>query len=174
MLFVKKVFLAIPLLATALASDLSTDSTNSVVPVSGKVMVAAQATSGDTRIYYQANNGSIVQIAVSNAFTVGQFESTHIEVPPDEVRYNTLLLSQLPPKLPSSWSLHIFFFSPDNILSEYFFNGSSFEGGPTCATCITNEGFVGAEGSQMLAGSPETISEAVNTGSGWSVASLTT
>ncbi|KAF9049415.1 hypothetical protein BDP27DRAFT_1180957, partial [Rhodocollybia butyracea] len=100
-------------------------------------------------IYYQANNGSIVQIAVSNAFTVGQFESTHIEVPPDEVRYNTPLAVAAPTQT-SFFVLHIFFFSPDNILSEYFFNGSSFEGGPTCATCITNEGFVGAEGSQML------------------------
>lgn len=53
-------------------------------------MAAAQVTTGDTRIYYQDSyNETIVQIAVSNAFTIGQFRSMGVVIPADEARYNT-------------------------------------------------------------------------------------
>ncbi|KAF9061820.1 hypothetical protein BDP27DRAFT_1369361 [Rhodocollybia butyracea] len=188
MLFVQKLFLALPLFAAALASELGADGTGSVFPVSGNHMGAAQVTDGDTRVFYQDSKaGTIVQVAVSNAFNIGQFEGTNVVVPSDEVRNNTPIAVPSPTQATFS-VLRVFFFSPDNILSEYFFNGTGFEGGPTCTTCITAEGFVGVAGSQMLyalantvtlrvgfvsAGSPGTISEAVNSGNGWSVASLT-
>ncbi|KAF9061822.1 hypothetical protein BDP27DRAFT_1485461 [Rhodocollybia butyracea] len=195
MLFVQSLLLSLPFVAMVLASDLSADGTNSVVPISGNNMAAAQVTTGDTRIYYQgSNNDTINQIAVSNAFTIGHFESVGVIVPADEVRFNTPIAVAAPAQ-DSFLVLHIFFFSPDNVLSEYHWEptANAFEGGPTCTTCVTNEGFVGVAGSQMLyamvntattpavlrvgfvsAGSPGTISEAVKTGGSWSLASLTT
>ncbi|KAF9061821.1 hypothetical protein BDP27DRAFT_1428583 [Rhodocollybia butyracea] len=196
MLFVQKLFLALPLFATALASELSADGTDSVVPVSGSNMAAALVTTGDTRIYYQdSNNGTVVQIAVSNAFTVGHLENMVVVIPSDEVRYNTPIAVAAPGTQDSFTVLHIFFFSPDNVLSEYHWDptAKALVGGPACTTCVTNEGFVGVAGSQMLyamvntatssgglrvgfvsASSPGTISEAVKTGNSWSLASLTT
>ncbi|KAF9061824.1 hypothetical protein BDP27DRAFT_1192347, partial [Rhodocollybia butyracea] len=114
-------------------------------------MAAAQVTTGDTRIYYQdTSDENIVQIAVSNAFTIGQFRSMGAVIPSDEVRYNTPIAVASPTQ--DAFLLHIFFFSPDNVLSEYHWNqtANAFQGGPTCDTCVTNEGFVGVAGSQML------------------------
>lgn len=83
----------------------------------------------------------------------------------------------------------MFFVSPENILSEYYFTeGIGLQGGTSCTTCVTSEGFLVTANSQMLyaietstkvrvgfvsAGSPNTVSEAVSSGNGWSVASLT-
>ncbi|KIK53860.1 hypothetical protein GYMLUDRAFT_178322 [Collybiopsis luxurians FD-317 M1] len=142
-------------------------------------------------MYYQdANNGSIIETAISNAFNVGRFEASLVLVPSAEVRHNSPIAVSLVTTSAGAYAqVHTFFFSPDNVLSEYYWDDVlGIQGGPNCETCITSKGFVGEPGNQMLyalatagtlrvgfvsAGTPNTVSEAVKTGSGWSVSSLT-
>ncbi|KAF8829886.1 hypothetical protein HHX47_DHR2000262 [Lentinula edodes] len=162
----------------AFASNLTTDA---VVPVSGTNMGSIQLPNGDTRLYYQdQHNGSIIEMVISNAFTIGVFEESAVLVPSSQVRSNS----------PVAVSLVA---DGDTFIQYYWDDVLGIQGGPNCLTCVTNKGFVGVAGSQMLyamassatspptlrvgfvsAGAPNTISEAVNTGSGWSVASLST
>ncbi|KAJ3730943.1 hypothetical protein DFJ43DRAFT_1189649 [Lentinula guzmanii] len=175
----------------AIASNLTA---NAIVPISGTNMGAVALPDGNTRVYYQdSNNGSIIQLVISNALTEGGYRSSNVWVPPSEVRYNTPVAASLVQSTnDDSDQIHVFFFSPDNILSEYYWKGDGHQGGPDCSDCVTGSGYVGVEGSQMLyalassatspptlrvgfisAGSPNTITEAVKTTGGWSLASLT-
>ncbi|KAJ3932647.1 MAG: hypothetical protein NXY57DRAFT_96388 [Lentinula lateritia] len=176
----------------AFASNLTTDA---VVPVSGTNMGSIQLPNGDTRLYYQdQHNGSIIEMVISNAFTIGVFEESAVLVPASQVRSNSPVAVSLVADGDTFVQVHTFFFSPENVLSQYYWDDVlGIQGGANCLTCVTNKGFVGVAGSQMLyamassatspptlrvgfvsAGAPNTISEAVNTGSGWSVASLST
>ncbi|KAJ3773053.1 hypothetical protein FB446DRAFT_845111 [Lentinula raphanica] len=167
---------------------------NAIVPISGTNMGSVQLPNGDTRLYYQdRNNGSIIEVVISNAFTIGQYEASLVLAPFSEVRSNSPVAVSLVADGDTFLQVHTFFFSKENILSEYYWEtGIGIQGGADCSTCVTSKGFVGVADSQMLyamassatspptlrvgfvsAGSPDTISEAVNTGSGWSVASLT-
>ncbi|KAF9061825.1 hypothetical protein BDP27DRAFT_1428586 [Rhodocollybia butyracea] len=149
MVSVSKLLLVLPLFATALASDLST------VPISGTSMGAVQLADGNTRLYFQdSTTGAINAVVVSNVFTTGQSQGVSLLVPQDEVRKPTPVAVSL---IAGSTGLefvqlHVFFFSPDNISSEYHWNETIgiFQGGASCVTCITNEGFVGVAGSDML------------------------
>ena len=88
---------------------------------------------------------------------------------------------------------HVFYYAPDNLLSEYYWSASlspNWQSGPDCTACIQQAGFFGVNGSQVLytfvdpdenlrvgfisAGNPETLSEAIGqtTNGGWSVAAL--
>ncbi|KAJ3827224.1 hypothetical protein EV361DRAFT_949124 [Lentinula raphanica] len=175
----------------ASANNLAADA---IVPVSGTNMGAVETPSGNTRVYYQdSTNGSIVQLVISNALTEGGYVISNTWVPSKQVRYGSpVAVSTIPNGDAHYEEIHVFFFSPDNVLSEYYWKGNGPVGGPSCSDCVTNSGFVGVEGSQMLyalassdtspptlrvgfvsAGSPNTISEAVNTNGEWSVASLT-
>lgn len=82
------------------------------------------------------------------------------------------------------------------MLSEYIWQDTNptgtpngVQGGPSCLDCITKEGFTVVPGSQVLyalgnpaanqvrvgfgsAGAPNTVTEAVNSGSGWQIAVL--
>ncbi|KAE9397543.1 hypothetical protein BT96DRAFT_823104 [Gymnopus androsaceus JB14] len=154
-------------------------------------MGSVALSTGDTRIYYQnATDGSIIQLTVTNDFELGVLTSSAVIVPGAEVRSNSpVAVSTLENDFEQ---IHVAFFSPDNVLSEYYFEtGVGFQGGPNCTTCVTNKGFVGAAGSQMLyalatssppvlrigfvldSGDSSTLSEAINSGSGWTVATLT-
>ncbi|KAJ3787906.1 hypothetical protein GGU11DRAFT_760537 [Lentinula aff. detonsa] len=156
-------------------------------------MGSIQLPNGDTRLYYQdRNNGSIIEVVISNAFTIGVYETSLVLVPSSQVRSNSPVAVSLVADGDTFLQVHTFFFSPENVLSQYYWEtGVGIQGGADCLTCVTSKGFVGVAGSQMLyamassatspptlrvgfvsAGSPNTISEAVNTGSGWSVASL--
>ncbi|KAJ3743948.1 hypothetical protein DFH05DRAFT_1399005 [Lentinula detonsa] len=174
----------------AIASNLTA---NAIVPISGTNMGAVELPDGNTRVYYQdGNNGSIIQLIISNALTEGGYRFSNVWVPPSEVRYNTPVAVSLVQSDDTFQQIHVFFFSPDNILSEYYWKGDGPTGGPDCSDCVTGSGFVGVEGSQMLyalassatspptlrvgfisTGSPNTITEAVKTTGGWSLASLT-
>ncbi|KIK61059.1 hypothetical protein GYMLUDRAFT_73490 [Collybiopsis luxurians FD-317 M1] len=159
-------------------------------------MAGVEIPSGDTRVYYQdSSNGSILQLGITNAFTVGQYFASEVLVPSSEARSNSpIAAAALVNDETGLWEeIHVFFFSPENILSEYYYFTKTevWNGGPTCTDCLTTKGFVGLAGNQMLyamassattpptlrvgfasAGAPNTISEAVNTGNGWSLASL--
>ncbi|KIK53861.1 hypothetical protein GYMLUDRAFT_63521 [Collybiopsis luxurians FD-317 M1] len=154
-------------------------------------MGAVTLANGDTRLYYQdTNSGSIIETAISNAFNVGKLYGSSVWVPSAEVRHNSPIAVSLVTSSAGAYiQVHIFFFSPDNVLGEYYWDDVlGIQGGPECETCLTSKGFLGEPGSQMLyalatpsalrvgfvsAGTPNTVSEAINTGSGWSVASLT-
>ena len=93
--------------------------------------------------------------------------------------------------------IHLFFYSPNNLLSEYYYavtsagGNNGWLGGPACTTCIQQSGFFGVNGSQVLyafenpadgtirvgfisAGSPGTLSEAIKTTPNgvWSVSTM--
>jgi hypothetical protein len=188
-----------PLLASAITVPPAQGrSADAVVQVIGTNMGSVATSSGDTRIFYQdasdsSTNGAILQIAVTNDFATGSFEAEGLVVPADEVRQNSpVAVSYLSGD--EYEEIHVAFFSPDNILSEYYYTaGIGFQGGANCTTCVTSKGFVGAAGSQMLyalattgtsppilrfgfvadSGDSNTISEAINDGSGWIVSTLT-
>ncbi|KAE9391585.1 hypothetical protein BT96DRAFT_1024021 [Gymnopus androsaceus JB14] len=148
---------------------------------------------GATWFFYQdTSNNSIIAVHTSNTLTAGgTFLSEELYVPGSEVRSNSpIAVSGVVNSAGTSWTeIHVFFYSPENVLSEFYFTaGVGLQGGPTCTTCVTNEGFLGAPDSQMLyaletdeevrvgfvsAGAPDTVSEAANSGNGWTVASLT-
>ncbi|KIK61060.1 hypothetical protein GYMLUDRAFT_96807 [Collybiopsis luxurians FD-317 M1] len=194
LLSVSTLFLSVFALITH--SESLTTNSAAFIPISGNTMAAAEIPSGDSRIYYQdSTNNSIIELVVSNAFNVGQLEQSGVLVPPSEVRSNSPIAAALVTSVSDPWQeLHVFFFSPENVLSEYYIKtapNAVWHGGPNCNDCLTNEGFVGLAGNQMLyamgssatspptlrvgfasTGAPNTISEAVNNGDGWSVASL--
>jgi len=201
MLFISKALLMLPLflsLTLAAPSDSpTTRSANTVIPITGTNMGAVSLSDGNTRVYYQdATNGTIIQLVISNDFEIGVWENSALIVPADEVRQNSPIAVSLLSNAAGFEQIRLGFFSPDNVLSEYIWEAEvtgGFQGGPTCTDCVTNKGFVGAAGSQMLyaletsgtsppvirygfvldSGDSNTISEAVNTGSGWTVATLT-
>ncbi|KIK61058.1 hypothetical protein GYMLUDRAFT_225250 [Collybiopsis luxurians FD-317 M1] len=184
---------AFPLIARA--ASLATNSA-AYIAISGNTMAGVEVPSGDSRVYYQdSSNGSILEVDITNAFTVGQYVGSKVIVPSSEVRSNSPIAASVVLFEGTGYQeLHVFFFSPQNVLSEYYIKNPNPEwtGGPTCTDCLTSEGFVGLAGNQMLyamassattpptlrvgfasVGAPNTISEAVNTGNGWSLASLT-
>ncbi|KAE9394680.1 hypothetical protein BT96DRAFT_923360 [Gymnopus androsaceus JB14] len=195
MVFISKLLLTLPFASVALAAyTRATSSTNAVIPISGTNMGAiAPLPDGATWFFYQdTSNNSIIAVHISNALAAGgTLVSEQIFVPGSEVRsYSPIAVSGAVDSAGTGWQeIHVFFYSPDNVLSEYYnIHEVGVQGGPTCTTCVTNEGFVGAPDSQMLytietdtevrvgfvsAGAPDTVSEAANSGNGWSVASLT-
>lgn len=48
--------------------------------------------------------------------------------------------------------MRVYFLSPSNILSEYYFTiaTGAFRGGPSCTECLTASGFVAVPGSQVF------------------------
>lgn len=86
-LIVQIVSMSLTYLFGAFASNLTTDA---VVPVSGTNMGSIQLPNGDTRLYYQdQHNGSIIEMVISNAFTIGVFEESAVLVPASQVRSNS-------------------------------------------------------------------------------------
>ncbi|KIK57543.1 hypothetical protein GYMLUDRAFT_172673 [Collybiopsis luxurians FD-317 M1] len=160
-------------------------------------MAAVAVSTGAAAIYYQnSTTGDITGVGVTNAFTEGGQVWTFAPlVPSSEVRSNSPIASAALTSGTINVETHLVFVSPQNVLSEYIYKQATneWQGGPTCNTCITSEGFAVVPDSEMLyvlvteasagatptwrigfisAGAPGTISEAVNTGNGWSVAPL--
>ncbi|KIK62164.1 hypothetical protein GYMLUDRAFT_223987 [Collybiopsis luxurians FD-317 M1] len=160
-------------------------------------MTAVAVSNGFTGIFYQnSTTGDIDAVGVTNAFTEGgQLASFGALVPSSEVRSNSPIALAAIISGPANVETRLVFVSPQNVLSEYIYTGATggWQGGPTCNTCITSEGFTVVPDSEMLyvlvteasvgatptwrvgfisAGAPGTISEAVNTGIGWSVGPL--
>ncbi|KIK57500.1 hypothetical protein GYMLUDRAFT_46077 [Collybiopsis luxurians FD-317 M1] len=177
------------------ASSLSNaaNAADSAVPVTGTMMAALTITGGETRIYYRnTTTTGITALSVSNAFNSGHFESSIPLVPAAEVRSTSPVAAAA---IGDPWTeIHLFFISPTNILSEYIWTAStnSWQGGVSCGPCLTGDQFVTSSTSSMLyalvntdsSGSPtwrvgfvsagvsNTISEVVNSGSGWTLAPL--
>ncbi|KAJ6569109.1 hypothetical protein B0H19DRAFT_1065884 [Mycena capillaripes] len=187
--------LALPLVVAALASAAPLIPENNF-PISfvGSI-TAEQATSGDTRIYYQNPDNSINELSVSGPFVSGQLYRNEFRIPAAQVLAGTPISSaQFGTEFDE---LHVFFVSPGHILSEWIWSSALglWQSGPTCSNCITASGFVVQPGSQILyaiantaagspallrvafisGGAPDTLSEASFTAAnGWQLGQLNT
>ncbi|KAJ7256735.1 hypothetical protein C8J57DRAFT_1517369 [Mycena rebaudengoi] len=164
-----------------------------ITPVSFVSNVAAiQASSGDTRIYYQNADNSIQAIAISGPFTTGALYISVVIVPTNQVQPNTLIAAAM--RGDDFEEVHVFFISPLRILSEYIFTvTTNWRGGPNCTDCIDASQFVVQPGNRVLyamensavggqknlrvgfvsAGAPNTLTEAVyDPVQGWRLAQM--
>ncbi|KAJ6461159.1 hypothetical protein C8R47DRAFT_1159883, partial [Mycena vitilis] len=187
-----------PTLAAALVLALCTEAAapvaQNIFPISfiGSITVP-QATSGDTRVYYQDLDNNIGELVVTGPFVSGHVAASDMRVPASQVLGGTPIASAV---LGDNFAeLHLFFVSPAHILSEWIWNAqaAAWRGGPTCSDCITVNGFVVQTGSQVLyasannapgspallrvtfvsSGAPNTLSEvAFTTARGWQLGQL--
>ncbi|KAJ7072930.1 hypothetical protein C8F01DRAFT_1105742 [Mycena amicta] len=154
------------------------------VPANGPIGAVQDPNTFDTRLYFQAPDGSITELAVD-----GPFSSPHTNnapgfalVPANEVLPGTAIAAIL-----INGDIHVYFFSPAKVLSEYIWQGG-WNGGPSCTFCITTSGFAASNTATLYAmvnsaaqirvgfvsaGVPGTIVEAgMKPGGTWSLNSL--
>ncbi|KAK7460790.1 hypothetical protein VKT23_008718 [Stygiomarasmius scandens] len=186
-MFFSELFLAVStFLVGVRAASLSTN----LVPLDTVGAVAAiQIPSNPTRIFYQSFSGGIHQLCIDGTFTTGGLTcgpDNAPSVPPDEVAYGSPIVAVTFDALPSNSSrfseFRIYYFSNENILSEFIFTPGNPRHGDACPECITHRGFAVVPGSFLYAmanptkpgnrvrvgfrsaGSPTTITEAVLNG----------
>ncbi|KAJ7235339.1 hypothetical protein C8J57DRAFT_1530769 [Mycena rebaudengoi] len=162
--------------------------TAQIVPVSatGSIGAIQDRMTADSRFYFQASNNSITELAVS-----GPFNSPHTNnapgftlVPANEVLMGTAIAAIL-----INGDIHVYFFSPAKVLSEYVWvSFQGWNGGPSCTICVTRSGFAAASTGLLYAivnsagqikvgfvsaGVPGTIVEAgIKPGGSWALSSL--
>ncbi|KAF7351995.1 hypothetical protein MVEN_01161700 [Mycena venus] len=193
-MFFTQLFTVLYVFTAVRASGLPGNST-AVVPSPNLVPVAplgnvasVQNTQGDTRLYFQDSTGAIVQGRVTKPFlSGGTYLGSAPLIPASEVLPNTPIAA-ITANTATYTAIRIYFLSRENVLSEYMWTSTAgFTGGPTCTKCLTTQGIVVQNGSEVLyamantafnqfrvgfisAGQPATISEVENLGSGWGVA----
>ncbi|KIK66791.1 hypothetical protein GYMLUDRAFT_82159 [Collybiopsis luxurians FD-317 M1] len=193
-MLISKPFLALPLfLSGCLTVFSASNAANLAVAVAGvSNMDALTLSSGETQIYYQnSTTRGITLLSVSNVFNSGHFQSSIPLAPSSEVRQTSPIAVAA---IGDPWTeIHVFFVSPLNVLSEYIWTSSTnaWQGGPSCSACLTSDGYLASASSNMLyalvtatstcttwrvgfvsAGVSNTITEVINTGSGWILAPL--
>ncbi|KAJ7862077.1 hypothetical protein B0H13DRAFT_1638869, partial [Mycena leptocephala] len=158
--------------------------------------IQAPPAGGDTRLYFQAANNSIQQMAISGPFTSGHLYASRELVPANEVQANTLIAATTinGEDFQEVGFVHVFFISPSNVLSEYIFHpNTGWRGGPSCTECIDTSGYVVQPGNRVLyamgnseagslallrvgfvsAGAPDGLTEAdYNLTNGWRLAQM--
>ncbi|KAJ7471091.1 hypothetical protein FB451DRAFT_1559566 [Mycena latifolia] len=83
-----------------------------------------QASSGDTRVYYQNANNDIGELAVTGPLVSGHLFNSQVIVPGARVLPGTPIATAV---LGDNWAeLHIFFVSPTHVLSEWIWNAAAF------------------------------------------------
>ncbi|KAJ7765274.1 hypothetical protein B0H16DRAFT_1717819 [Mycena metata] len=189
-------FFVIPAGAGATVPSEEARPTSEIIPVSfvgGAAAVQAINANGDSRIYYQDYDNSIQEIAVNGPLTTGRSTGSSLRVPANEVLAGTPIAATTIAGNDLQ-QIHVYFLSPDYVLSEYAFGGGIWQGGPNCTDCLTANGLVVQRGSEVLyalgslqapsgtafvrvgfvsAGAPSTLSEAVwSPGVDWQVAQL--
>ncbi|KAF7351996.1 hypothetical protein MVEN_01161800 [Mycena venus] len=161
-----------------------------LVPIAPMGNVASvQITTGDTRIFYQDSTGAILIRGVTAPFlSGGTVRAIQSLVPASQVLPYTPIAA-ITTNTATYTAMRVYFFSRENVLSEYIWTGptTGWTGGPSCTKCLTTQGIVVQNGSEVLyamantafnqfrvgfisAGQPATISEVENLGSGWGVA----
>ncbi|KAJ7206271.1 hypothetical protein GGX14DRAFT_457503 [Mycena pura] len=153
-------------------------------------VAAVQIATGNTFIFYQNSTGEIVLRRVTAPFLSGGTDKAEdFAVPASEVLPYTPIVAITANTAATYTGIRLYFFSRENVLSEYTWAPSpvGWIGGPSCTSCLTAQGIVVKDGSQVLyalanpafnqfrvgfvsAGQPGTISEAENLGGGWGVA----
>ncbi|KAJ7437004.1 hypothetical protein FB451DRAFT_1406535 [Mycena latifolia] len=193
-MFFTRLFTVLYVFTAVRASALLGNST-AVVPSPNLVPIApmgnvasVQVTTGDTRIFYQDSTGAINIGGVTAPFLSGGAAKANTPfIPAGEVLPYTPIAA-ITANTATYTGIRIYFFSRENVLSEYIWAPNvGFTGGPTCTKCLTAQGIVAQKGSEVLyamanpafnqfrvgfisAGQPATISEAENLGGGWGVA----
>ncbi|KAF8896007.1 hypothetical protein BD779DRAFT_1782262 [Infundibulicybe gibba] len=132
-----------------------------VIPLSPLGGVGAvQGDNSDTRLYYQKSDGSINEYSVSNAFNAGNSTANIGLVPAGQAQLGTPIVATT---INGDFlqEIHVYFFSPSNVLSEWIWaNGIGWRGGPSCTECLTTLGIAVVPGSKVLyaMGNPSTQS----------------
>ncbi|KAJ7711097.1 hypothetical protein B0H14DRAFT_700280 [Mycena olivaceomarginata] len=147
-------FLFVSVLGSALGNRAvapSTPETRPVTFVGNVAAIQATALGGDTRLYYQNPDNSIQETAISGPFAVGTsvFEGSNLLIPANEILPGTPIAA-VTFNGNAFQQIHVFFVSPDNILSEYAWTGTVWKGGPSCSDCVTANRFAVQPGSKML------------------------
>ncbi|KAJ7132606.1 hypothetical protein C8R44DRAFT_871532 [Mycena epipterygia] len=158
-----KLFVTASLMSASLGAPLNiTEPKPLAIPFGGGSASINQMANGGTRIYHQVENGSIWEIAATGPF-LGKptFHAQGLLVPANEVLYGTPIAST---SVDGNFEDdHVFFFSPELIVSEYIWTGTEWIGGPSCTQCLTAQGFVAASAQYLYAaenlsaGAPSTL-----------------
>lgn len=112
----------------------------SVVPFTTKSDIAIIQNpngNGDSRIYYQPASGTITEYSLSGNFDTGKTKGTGpLAIVPAAQAFQGTPISAVVFK--DYVEVHVFFLSPQGILSEYYWSAAtSWKGGPGCAECVT-------------------------------------
>ncbi|KAJ7816793.1 hypothetical protein B0H13DRAFT_1523145, partial [Mycena leptocephala] len=120
-------------------------------------VAAVQITTDDIRIFFQDSTGAIREGGVTGLFTSGHSLGTSVLVPANEVLPYTPIVAINAPNLASyKVRIRLYFFSRENVLSEYIYpatmapDANGFMGGPSCTVCLTAQGIVVSNTSQVL------------------------
>ncbi|KAF8896005.1 hypothetical protein BD779DRAFT_1667882 [Infundibulicybe gibba] len=122
------------------------------VPLSPRGGVGAiQASNSDTRLYYQNGDGSINEISISNAFDSGHITANNTIIPANQAQLGTPIAAITTNGDFPQGTIHVYFFSPSDILSEYIWaTGIGWRGGPSCTECLTTSKIAVIPGSKVL------------------------
>ncbi|KAF7351998.1 hypothetical protein MVEN_01162000 [Mycena venus] len=172
--------------STRLGNSTAVVPSPNLVPIAHMGNVASvQITTGDTRIFFQDSTGAITSGRITAPILGGgTYAPIRAFIPASEVLPNTPIVT-ITANTATYTGIRVYFFSPENVLSEYIWAPTTgFSGGPSCTKCLTAQGIVVQNGSEVLyamvntafnqfrvgfvsAGQPATISEAENLGGGW-------
>ena len=199
--------LATVLVAFAVVSNAAPDAA-SLTPVGG--VAPAPIDSGLSEYYYQVSSGAIVGVTATGPFENSSSitSAPFTRVAPGQALFGTPIATcysstagateytnvracETVNGCSSIFQLHVFYFAPDNLLSEFSWTPSTgLQSGSGCTSCVQQAGFFGVNGSQVLyayenspagtvrvgfisAGSPQTLSEAVQSpNAAWSLTTL--
>ncbi|KAJ7476757.1 hypothetical protein FB451DRAFT_247170 [Mycena latifolia] len=146
-----KLFVTLSLLGPVLGVVLNVTGPQPLaIPFGGGSASIVQTPTSDTRIYHQNPDGSIWEISASGPFVKPAFEGQFLLVPAAEVLPGTpIVATSVDGNLAD---VHVFFFSPKLVVSEYIWtNGIGWTGGSTCTKCLTANGFVAASAQYLYA-----------------------
>ncbi|KAJ7651377.1 hypothetical protein FB45DRAFT_1051119 [Roridomyces roridus] len=152
-----KTLISLAAVALSLATTLPTPDLFpiSTVPGGNIAVAIAPALGGETRFFYQREDGGIQMLGLNGSFATGSVYLNEPLVPPEEVQFRTPLITMVVDDMFTE--IRLFFLSPQNVVSEYLYqpNHGGWRGGATCldiepADCLTNLNFVAAPGSSVL------------------------
>ncbi|KAJ7469604.1 hypothetical protein FB451DRAFT_1368566 [Mycena latifolia] len=137
-------FVALSLLSPVLGAVLNATRPQALaVPFGGGSASIVQNPNGNTRIYHQAADGNIWEVGASGPFVRPAFEGQDLLIPASEVLPGTPIVAT---SVDGNFAdIHVFFFSREMVVSEYFWTGGvGWFGGPNCTQCLTAQGFTAA------------------------------
>ncbi|KAJ7476737.1 hypothetical protein FB451DRAFT_1243864 [Mycena latifolia] len=145
-----KLFVTLSLLGPVLGAALNVTGPQPLaIPFGGGSASIVQNLNGDTRIYHQTADGSIWEIGATGPFVKPTFEAQGLLVPAAEVLPGTPIVAT---SVDGNFAdVHVFFFSPKLVVSEYIWTGIGWTGGSTCTKCLTANGFVAASAQYLYA-----------------------
>ncbi|KAJ7050169.1 hypothetical protein C8F01DRAFT_1090335 [Mycena amicta] len=126
---------------------------DSIFPISfvGNISPIQQTNfAGDTRIYMQRPDNSIIEVAVGGPLSVGHVFSVETLVDAADVQFQTLIAAVTLNPAAFQTEVHIFYISSNNTIAEVWTLNGVVMRGPTCSTCIDRQGFTVQPGNRVL------------------------